>query len=94
MLYKIIYLLNYVTLQNNIITFLLSFIGVNTKIKPELLNDIRYRHFTVDSPPINRRKASPKVNNSVICQIYGAPHEYIYDNNGNKGTMIGNIFIL
>ena len=36
--------------------------------------------------PINRRKNSKsKVPNTITCPRCGAPHIYIYDNNGGKG---------
>ena len=113
MLSKLNNLISLVFYQFQLIKFLVSFIGFKVNPKPDLPDDLKYHHFTVDDPPIidnpqildykelmqayelehgkplkpiRRRKNSTKVSKKVFCPKCGAPHEFIYDNNGNNGS--------
>lgn len=52
MFYKINRLLNVIVYQFNLIKFLVSYLGISIKPKPELPDNLKYHHFKVDQPPI------------------------------------------
>jgi transposase-like protein len=113
MLSKLNNLIRLVYYQFEAIKLLVSFIGIKVNPKPDLPDDLKYHHFTVDDPPIidnpqildykelmqayelehgkplkpvRRRKNSTQVSKKVFCPMCGAPHQFIYDNNGGNGS--------
>lgn len=57
---------------------------VQTEDYKKLLNEYEQKNGKT-LKPINRRKNSTDVSKKVICPKCGAPHKYIYDNNGGRG---------
>ena len=57
------------------------------KLDYEFLIEYYYWRYKKRIKPINRRNGN-EIPDSVICPRCGAPHTYIYDNNGGKGEYL------